>query len=168
MSDRKVKVESLVKYTVVLSEPDLHFNRTFNKEMQSALIDYDVMVEGLQKSGFRYFFRNGTLRVADKQDRIDLELEAKDADDEIEEIVALNTGEMIKLMKSADKKNLEETLKKSTSAIITRFIKTAISAKIYDYNVTSLLQKYAEEGTDIQKLIALAEAAEKPIIEENE
>lgn len=171
MSERKIKIESLVKYPVSVSIPSMHFSRLFNRELQSALIDYDIIEEGLQQSSFRYYIYNGILRVVDKQDRIDLGLEASAEEEEFEElpkIVALSTGEMITLMKSKDFKKLENVLKDCSEDIVNRFISAAIGSKIYDYEVTSLLQKYSPEGTNIQKLIALAEDAAKPVMVEEE
>ena len=171
MSERKVKVESLVKYPMAVSVPDMHFSRVFNRELQSALIPFEVMEEGLQQNGFRYYFMQGLLRVVEKQDRIDLGLEAAPEEEEYEElpkIIALSTGEMVKLMKGGDYAKLEEVLKEASTDIIDRFITAAIGSKIYNYEVTSLLQKYSPKGVNIQKLIALAEDAARPVSEDTE
>lgn len=166
MSERKVKVESMVSHTVVLTVPYLHFERVFSKELQSAKIDFDVMEEGLQDIGFRNFFTNGTLKVSEKQDRIDLGLEGADEDDYIEPIVTLSTGEIIKLLKSQDKEKIEEVLKNASTDLTNNIIKTALKYKIHDHIVVDCLKKYAPNGENIYDLIKLANEAEAPVTDE--
>ena len=71
-------------------------------------------------------------------------------------------------MKGGDYAKLEEVLKEASADIIDRFITAAIGSKIYNYEVTSLLQKYSPKGVSIQKLIALAEDATRPVSEDTE
>ena len=167
MSERKVKVGSMVKHAVVISVPDMRFSRTFNRENQTSLIDFDVMVEGLQRHGFRKIFEDGTLKVLDQKDRIDLELESpEEEDDAMNVTLALDTKDIIELLKSHDTEKIKDTLDKCSAATISRFIQIAITSKIYDGNTVKLLEdaaKKAGEPTKITKLLELAEAAEAPV-----
>ena len=168
MSDRKVKVESMVNYCVVLSQPYAHFDRVFNKDGQSALIDFDIMEEGLQLTGFRKFFENGTLHICDKKDIIDLGLESEDTDDEIGEIYAISTGEIIKLFKSRDYKAIREAISKASDSTIQNMISTAIKFKLTDSEIVDALQDRCPSNVEIYSLIKLAKDAAKPVVEKDE
>lgn len=160
MSNRTVKIESLVNYSVVLNEPYSNFSRTFTKDLQSAVVDYEVMEQGLQLNGFRKMFTNGVLRIVDKKDRIDLGLEAVSEDDQMDEIFAISTGEIVKLFKSKDYKAIEEAVNKSSDTTIQNMISTLIKFKLFDNNIVDILQKKAP-SKDIFALIKLAKDAEK-------
>lgn len=170
MSDRKVKVESTVRYGVVVSLPDFRFNRTFNRELQSSLIDFEIMEEGLQRPGFRNLFYDGVLRVVDKQDRIDLNLESEEDDDEIDTIISLTTKEIIGYLKG-DSKALRNILHKINNDLLTRFVNVAVTSKISDYKVIDLINKEAKDrklNIDMTALFKLASDAEKPVGEQTE
>lgn len=168
MSDRKVKIESMVNYTVVLSEPYSRFERVFNRDTQSALVDFDVMEQGLQINGFRKFFTNGILKVVNEKDKVDLGLAAASKDDEIEEVFAISTGEIIKLFKSKDYAKIKETINKCSVETVRNMISTMIKFKIYDNQIIDLLQKKAPSNMEIYDLIKLANDAEKPEFEFDE
>lgn len=161
MSERKVKVSSMVKYPVCLTIRSMRFSKTFNSENQSSLIPYDVMEEGLQRPGFKGFFKNGTLKIEDKQDRIDLGLEDEDGESEV--TVALDTKAIIDLLKGSDYKKIEDTLNNCSYDTIERCIQVAINSKIYDYKIIKLLEGAASKygnNTKITRLLELAEEAE--------
>ena len=165
MSDRKVKIESTVKYGVVVSLPDFRFNRTFNRELQSSLVDFETMEEGLQRPGFRKFFRDGILRVVDKQDRIDLGLESADKDDEIEPIISLTTKEIIDYLKG-DEKALKDIVERVNIELFRRFVNVAITSKISNGAVINILDSVAQKrelNIDMTALFKLAKDAEKPV-----
>lgn len=165
MSERKVKVESTVRYAVVVSLPDFRFNRTFNRENQSSLIDYEVIEEGLQRPGFRNLFYSGILRVVEQKDRIDLGLESGEADDEIEQIISLTSKEIIDYLKG-DINELKEVISKVNEDLLRRFINIAITSKISDYGVITTLDSAAEAQNidiDMTKLFKLAKDAEKSV-----
>ena len=166
MSDRKVKIQSMVDHSVVLSIPYLHFERVFSKELQSAKIDFDILEEGLQNRGFSNFFRKGILKITDKKDRVDLGLESNDEDDYIPEIVAMSTSEILLMLKDGDLDKLKDTLDKASTDLRENFIKTAIKFKVHDYSVIETLQQYTNHNEDIQNLIKLSRDAEKPVEEE--
>ena len=161
MSERKVKVSSMVKYPVCLTIRSMRFSKTFNKENQTTLIPFEVMEEGLQRVGFSSFFKNGTLKIEDQQDRVDLGLEDENGESEV--TVALDTKGMIDLLKGSNYKKIEETLKNSSYDTIERFIQIAINSKVYDYKIIKLLEgaasKYGNK-TKITRLLELAEEAE--------
>lgn len=168
MSDRKVKVESMVNYAVVLTEPYSRFERVFNRDMQSALIDFEIMEQGLQDNGFRKMFTDGLLNIPNKEDKIDLNLLAADgeeADDEIEEIFAISTGEIVKLLKSKDYEQIQKIVDKSSDDIVRNMISIAIKFKLTDSNIVDILQKRSPNGAEIYKLISLAKDAEKEIFD---
>ena len=168
MSDRKVKIESMVNYTVVLSEPYSRFERVFNRDTQSALVDFETMEQGLQINGFRKLFTNGILRVVNEKDKVDLGLAAASKDDEIEEAFAISTGEIIKLFKSKDYTKIKETINKCSVDTVRNMISTMIKFKIYDNQIIDLLQKKAPSSMEIYDLIKLANDAEKPEFEFDE
>ena len=154
MSDRKVKIESTVKHTVVVSLPDMRFSRKFDRELKSTFIDFDIIEEGLQRKGFSNFIKNGTLRIVDKQDRIDLGLE--DADDEgIDEIIALTIKEMLDLMRADDLTPLKEIAAKANREVLDRFVQAAVNSKIYDPRVAKILDKEMKKFGDAPKLTQL-------------
>lgn len=164
MSDRKVKIESMVGYTVVLSEPYSRFERVFNKDMQSALIDFEVMEQGLQENGFRRMFTDGLLNIPSKQDKIDLGLiaaEGEEDEDQFDEFFTISTGEIVKLFKSKDYNKIKEVVNKCSNEIVTNMISTAIKFKLTDSTLVEILQKRAPANTEIYKLISLAQEAEK-------
>lgn len=160
MSNRTVKIESLVNYSVVLSEPYSNFSRTFTKDMQSAVVDYAIMEQGLQLNGFNKMFTNGVLRIVDKKDRIDLGLEAASEDDQMEEIFTISTGEIVKLFKSKNYEKIEEAVNKSSDSTIQNMIITLIKFKLFDNTIVDILQKKAP-SQDIFALIKLSKDAEK-------
>lgn len=160
MSERKVKVESVVKYALVLSVPEYRFSRTFNKENQVTLIPFEVMEEGLQKLGFKKFFTDGILRVVEKQDRIDLDLESEDEIEEENITPSLDTKQLIALLKSGDKKKIAETLDKCSASTIERAIQTIINAKITDYPVIKAVEAAAKKHGDNVKITKLLDFAE--------
>lgn len=160
MSNRTVKIESLVNYSVVLSEPYSNFSRTFTKDMQSAVVDYAIMEQGLQLNGFNKMFTNGVLRIVDKKDRIDLGLEAASEDDQMEEIFTISTGEIVKLFKSKNYEKIEEAVNKSSDSTIQNMITTLIKFKLFDNTIVDILQKKAP-SQDIFALIKLSKDAEK-------
>lgn len=170
MSERKVKVESMVKYPVVISLPDFRFNRTFNKELQSTLMDFEIVEEALQRPGFRKIVENGILKITNKQDRIDLGLESEDADDEVEEIIALSTKEIIGYLKG-EEKALKDVLKKISDDLLGRFVNVAVTSKISDYKVINALNAAAKDRAmdiDMTALFKLASDAEKPVADTEE
>lgn len=160
MSNRTVKIESLVNYSVVLSEPYSNFSRTFTKDMQSAVVDYAIMEQGLQLNGFNKMFTNGVLRIVDKKDRIDLGLEAASEDDQMEEIFTISTGEIVKLFKSKNYEKIEEAVNKSSDSTIQNMITTLIKFKLFDNTIVDILQKKVP-SQDIFALIKLSKDAEK-------
>lgn len=160
MSNRTVKIESLVNYSVVLSEPYSNFSRTFTKDMQSAVVDYTIMEQGLQLNGFNKMFTNGVLRIVDKKDRIDLGLEAASEDDQMEEIFTISTGEIVKLFKSKNYEKIEEAVNKSSDSTIQNMITTLIKFKLFDNTIVDILQKKVP-SQDIFALIKLSKDAEK-------
>lgn len=165
MSERKIKVESTVKYGVVVSLPDFRFNRTFNRELQSSMIDYEVMEEGLQRPGFRNLFYDGILRVVDKKDRVDLGLESEETDDEIDAVISLTTKEIIGYLKG-DAESLKDILKKVNNDLLSRFVNVAVTSKISDYKVIDLINSEAKSrkiDIDMTALFKLASDAEKPV-----
>jgi hypothetical protein len=167
MSDRKVKVESTVKYAIVVSMPDFRFNRTFTRENQSSLVDYEVMEEGLQRPGFRNLFLDGKLRVVEKKDRIDLGLESADADDEIEPIISLTTKDIIGKLKG-DEQELKDILKAVNEDLLRRFVQVAITSKITDYKVINAINEESKNrkfDIDMTALMKLASDAERPVNE---
>lgn len=161
MSERKVKIESMVNYTVVLSEPYSHFERVFNRDMQSALVDFNVMEQGLQLNGFKKMFTNGILRIVEQKDRIDLGLESLEKEDEIDEIFTISTGEIIKLFKSKDYAKIKGVINKGSNDTIRNMISTMIKFKIYDSQIIDFLQNKAPRNMEIYDLIKLAKDAEK-------
>jgi len=166
MSERTVKVESTVDYAVVLSEPYNRFERNFHKDGQRALIDFNIMEEGLQLPGFRGMFTDGILRIIDKKDRVDLGLEAADGEEEyneIEKIETISTSEAIKLFKSRDYKAIENKISKVSSSTVENLINVAIKFKLTDSTLIDILQKYSPNSTEIVDLIKLAKDAEKDI-----
>lgn len=165
MSDRKVKIESMVKYPVVISLPDYRFSRTFNRELQSTLMDYEIVEEGLQRPGFRKIIMDGILKITDRQDRIDLGLESESTDDELDEIITLSTKEIVGYLKG-EEKPLKDILKKVNNDLFTRFVNVAITSKISDYKVINAINTIAKErklNVDMTKLFALAADAERPV-----
>ena len=166
MENRKVQIQSMVDYKVSLAVPHMHFSRIFNKVNQSAKVDFDVMEEGLQLTGFRNIFSTGILKIVDKQDRIDLGLEADDEEDEIEPIVTLSNIEIIKMLKSGKVEEIEEALKNGSTELRSRFIRMMITNKIYDYNLIGVLEKYAPNQESITDLMKLASDMEKEIVTE--
>ena len=165
MSERKVKIESTVKYPVVISLPEFRYSRTFNRELQSTTIDFEAIEEGLQRPGFRNLVYSGIIRVADKQDRIDLGLEAASEDDDIDPIIALDTKEIISYLRG-DNSELKSVLKQVSSELLQRFVNVAITSKITDGNVINALEFESKErgaNLDMAGLLKLAKDAEAPV-----
>ena len=171
MDNRKVKIESTVKHTVVVSLPDMRFSRKFNRELQSTYMNYDVIEEALQRQGFRNMIKNGTLRIVDKQDRIDLGLE--DPDDEgINEIIALTTKEMLDLMRAEDLTEFKSVAKKANKDVLDKFVLAAVNSKITDPRVAKVLnkemKKFAEKTPKLEKLLAQVNLLELDIDEDED
>ena len=168
MSERKVKIESTVKYPVVIALREFRFNRTFNKELQSTFMDFEVAEEALQIHGFRQMLKNGVLRFPNKQDRIDLGLESEE--EVIEENIALTTKEIIGYLKGGEKA-LKDILKKVSNDLLSRFVNVAITSKISDYKVINALNAAAKDRAmdiDMTALFKLASDAEKPVADTEE
>lgn len=170
-TNKRIEVISMVPHTVVMSIPDYHFNYTFSREGQKARVPYDALEAYIQFPGPRLYFEEGTLKVTSKEDRIALGLEipVEDYTEETdlntleveEEIFTIGTGEMLILLKSNDAKKVEETLKKCNEAQIKEFIRTAINFKAYTGDILDVLQKYAPNNLDIDKLVALKRDVDK-------
>lgn len=142
---RKVKVKSMVNYSVGLIIPELRFKRDFSKEGEIKSIDFETLYEGVTSLGVRTLFEEGILYIEDKQDRIDLGLEEEDSTEEKFKI--LNRGQILKLLKVDPISVFEDTLKEISKEQVNRIASIAIEEKFTDFEKCKLIKKYC--GIDV-------------------
>lgn len=144
IDSRKVKVKSMVNYTVGLVIPELRFKRDFSKEGEVKNIDFEVLYEGVSSLGVRTLFEEGILYIENKQDRIDLGLEEEGSE---EKFKILNRGQILKLLKVDTASVLEDTLKELPREQVNRIASIAIEEKFTDFEKCKIIKKYC--GVDV-------------------
>ena len=65
MSDKRVKVKSLVKGIVGIKSQDLRVNLTWNKRGAVRNVDFDTLRDLIYEEGVEYMFKEGILGIDD-------------------------------------------------------------------------------------------------------
>ena len=79
MSDKRVKVKSLVKGIVGIKSQDLRVNLTWNKRGAVRNVDFDTLRDLIYEEGVEYMFKEGILGIDDMDTKKELGLEPEDA-----------------------------------------------------------------------------------------
>lgn len=143
-TERKVKVKSMVDYSVGISLPEIHFKRVFTKNGEIKTIPFEIMYEAVTSHGVRAMFDEGMLYIDNEQDRIDLGLQEEGSQPSF---IPLTDLEVLRALKSDPIDKFEEIIKKQPKEQIMRIANIAIKNKILDYGKCELIKHYC--GVDV-------------------
>ena len=151
-NNKKVKIQSMVPYSVGINIPDFRVNKVFKEEGQIALVEAEALREGLYNNGLRSLFEDGIIYLPDKEDRVEFGFEIPD-----EPVVktAYTTKELITLLKDSSIEEFTEVCDNLSGEQLKLLANLAVSNKITDYNKSKILKE--KTGKDIIKTISITE-----------
>lgn len=163
--NRKIKVVSMVPFSVGLLIPQYRISRKFTSEGQVALIEEDALDEGMYEGGIKNLFEDGILFIDDKAKRIQygFELPEEILEEENEEankdIVVFTTAEMLSLLRRAPIEEFKEKIETMSLEQVKILVDLCVKYKISDYEKTQILRKLT--GKNVLSMIQLDETVEK-------
>ena len=152
MTNRNVLVENMTKATVTLVVRNSNFKRALRGEGAKVNIPFDVLYNGLSEPGVDVMFQQGYLRIANKQDRIDLGLEfADDATEDTDVQAALSSAEMLAILKENNPIKIKSTLEGLAEKQRVKLVNVAAENGIYSPGLAKLIMDYT--GMDLLKVM---------------
>lgn len=148
----KIKVTSMVPHKVGLIIPEFRFSRNFTGVGQTILIEEEILKEGMYSKGVSNLFRNGTLKIEDKDMRIELGLEVPASS---QQVITLNPTQMKALLIAKPFKEFKEEIEKLSKEQLNLLVEIAAENKITDYEKNKLLKE--KTGKDVLKMVTLNE-----------
>jgi hypothetical protein len=156
----KVKVISMVPYSVGLNIPDYRISKKFTQEGQVALIEEEALAEAMYHPGTGKLFSEGILKIEGSNDfKLGAGLaEVNEKEEIVDTVVTLNTSQMLVLLKTKPIEEFKETVKKLSQEQLNLLAGLAVSNKVTDYEKCKVLRELT--GKDIMKTITLTEDEE--------
>ena len=152
MTDRKVLVENMTKATVTLVVRNSNFKRELKGEGAKVYIPFDIIYNGMSEPGVDVMFNQGYLRIADKQDRIDLGLEIGTEENTENVQTALSSKEMLEILKENSPIKVKETLNSLAEKQRIKFAQVAAENGIYTPGLAKLINDFT--GLDLLKIMS--------------
>ena len=143
----RVQIKSIVKGTVVLTDPDLHFRREWTKKGQINTIPFGILQDLIYQPGVESMFTDGLLEIVDKKARVELGLEvegvapAKQIMTEAQMLGALVSGPDA----------VEKALDTLPEAQVEEFVQLAVEKEITDMAKVDIIKK--KTGKDVIALV---------------
>lgn len=146
--NERVQVKSVVKGTVVLTDPDLHFRREWIKKGQINTIPFGILQDLIYQPGVESMFTDGLLEIVDKKVRVELGLEVEGVAPEKQ---ILTEAQMLGALMSAGTEAVEKALDTLPEAQIEEFVQLAVEKEITDMPKVDIIKK--KTGRDIIQLV---------------
>ena len=147
MEDKRVKIQSRVKGTVVIVDRNIPIRRELTKKGQIVTIPMSVMQDLVFQEGMSDMIKEGVISVVDQEDRIALGLEVENQKPDKE---FLTENQMLGALVGSTK-DIEKALDKLPRAQIDEFIDLAVEKEITDMAKVDLIEK--RTGKNIIKLV---------------
>ena len=156
----KIKVVSMVPYTVGLNIPEFRISKRFTQEGQVALIEEEALAEAMYRRGTAKLFSQGILKIEGSEEfKLGAGLAEVNEDEEIvDTVLTLNSSQMLVLLKTKTLEEFKETVEKLSPEQLELLAGLAVSHKVTDYEKCKILRKLT--GKDIMKTISLTEDEE--------
>lgn len=155
MENKKIGVMSTVDATVGIDDPQVRFQRRWEKRGVVRQIEFETLQELLYNPGILAMFEEGILYIDDMEAKIELGLE-EEGSSQPTNIIVLTDDQKKRYMKNAPLRDLQEICGKLTETEINNLIDYAITNEIVDYDKSNYLKKLT--GRDIIKTIELNRA----------
>lgn len=157
--ERQVKITSMVDGSIHLYDEDLRLSRIFERKGATKPVNFDILAEAIFNPGIEYFFKQGMLYIDNKQDRIDLGLEAIDIDENGKEEVliaapiALTDEQRKRYLTVMPLHEFKEKVTELPYEQLHALVSFAIETKDVKYEKAKMLKDLT--GIDIMKAIEL-------------
>lgn len=152
MENRQIKISSNIDATVGITDPQLRFNRTWEKKGVVRSIDFATLQELCYNPGTYGLFTRGILYIDDMEAKRELGLEPYEAT-EPTNIVILTDQQRQRYLKFAPIQDLKKVCQTLSSNEIDNLVDYAIDNQIIDYDKCAYLKELS--GRDIIKTIEL-------------
>ena len=156
----KVKVKSLVNGTTVVRDPDLKFNRTWNKKGAVYAIDKDVLEQLMYDPGVEYMFSEGILAiVGEEADQLNVELGLQEegapkkifelTDEKIDEILKMKMADFRKAVKDLSYEQTQELVEYCIAHEITDYDKVMFLKDLTQVNILSAIELNRQDKEEV-------------------
>lgn len=151
---KKIKLISKVNANFNVNFPEFRYNRDFNGEGASQLIDKDVLDELVYDERFARAVRNGVLYIDDKDARVEYGFDIEDNDGNIVETpTILSTEEILKMLQELNFQDFKTKVESLPMSQVQRIVDVAVEHKLIDYAKAQLLKRLTSR--DLIKIIEL-------------
>lgn len=150
MEVTKGTVTNTTNHQVLVELPELKFRRTWQPN-SSLKISTEILEEAVYDVGFKVFLDEGVLFIEDKAIRVQLDLEAEDAEKPF--ITIFTPAQNTRLIKAADMKDFNEAITTMTKEQALTLVDLAIKEKSVSIEKLAVLKE--KTGIDVIKAIEL-------------
>ena len=153
MENRQVKITSNIDATVVVNDPQMRFERTWERKGVVRAIDFNTLQELCYNPGTFGIFQRGILYIDDMEVKRELGLEPYDAEQPVN-VIVLNDQQRQRYLKFAPIQDLKDVCAKLSNDEINNLVDYAIDNEIIDMDKCNYLKSLT--GRDIMKTIELS------------
>lgn len=150
----KVKVISTLKNVVVVTAPELHFERRWHSAGAAVSIPRDILEELMYDVGFHNMIEQGILYIEDMEVKKDLGIEPEDATEPVN-IILLTDKEKKYYLTELSLVGFKDKIKKLSKNQIEELADFAIKNKLVDIEKCKILEELC--GRKILRAIELLE-----------
>ena len=147
--DNRVQIKNMVNSTVILTSPDLHFRREWNKKGQINSVPMDILRDLIYDEGVNSLFTSGALEITDKKVRIELGLEQEGVEPERH---SLTENQMLGALFGTPK-DIENAINTIPPAQIDDFVDLAVDREVTDMAKVDVFKRLT--GKDILNMVKL-------------
>ena len=160
MSDKGVKVKSLVKGIVGIKSQDLRINLTWNKRGAVRNVDFDTLRDLIYEEGVEYMFKEGILGIDDMDTKKELGLEPENAV-EPTNIIIFDEKTMNRMLKFMPYEEFVTKVDSAPREQVQNLVDYAIDNECLDMDKCEYLKK--KTGIDAISAIRLRRQAKEPV-----
>lgn len=142
--ERMVILKNMVNSRVGVSNPNLGYNRRWERKDHTQGIPFEIVEQLLWDEGFRHMIDSGILYIENLQDKIDLGLEPAGATEPVN-IIVLNSNEIKKLLTETPFEDFKRKIAILSKVQVDNIVDYAIENRLIDSAKCSFLKEVTKK-----------------------